>query len=250
MSTMLPPADASPPATPGPSLAARTLRVFARPFQAWEGLENRATWWFPLVLVCVVQFTLAIVLYDRVMIPSALEAMRPKVESGQITESQAQEFATAPVSRIINLVAVVVITAAIPFVVALGLWFGVGFMLGGKFSYRGALEVSAWSSLVTVPAALVKYGLSAWQEVSINSIHLGLGALVPVPDPPEKLSQALAGLLDLIGPSTIWLLVVQVAGCCALSGARRANVAWVLSALYVVLAVIGAIVAYLLTPGA
>jgi hypothetical protein len=238
---------AAPVASP-PSLLGRTLRVFVRPFQAWEGLEHRAQWWFPVLLTLVVSVALTAGMYDRVIAPTAIEQLRPRIESGQISEAQAESYVSSPVSRAINLCFVGVAAFLLPLVVALGLWFAVGFVLGSRFGYRLALEVASWSMLVSLPATFVKFGLAAWQEVSLNSVHTGLGALIPLSDPPGKLQQALAVLLDVAGPFSAWLLVVQVAGCSALSGASRKNVAWVLAGLFVAVAFVTAVTTYLVTP--
>ncbi len=250
MSSTSTPVEAVAPVVPGPSLGARTLRVFARPFQAWEGLEQRSQWWFPVVVACLFQAALTLALYDQVMVPTAMESLRPKIEAGQISEAQAEAIIASPVTRAVNLGIMTVTGVVVPLAVALGLWFAVGFVLGRTFSYRLALEVASWSMLVTLPAVALKMGLAAWQQVPVNLVHTGLGAVIPMSDPPEKLQQSLAVLLDVVGPFSIWLLVVQVAGCAALSGAPRRNVAWVLAALYVVVTVLTAITTYLVTQGA
>jgi hypothetical protein len=247
MTTMSTPEETAPPAD-GPSLLGRTLRVFVRPFRAWDGLEHRTQWWFPMLLGAVVAFVLAVTTYDKVMTRAVLDSLQPKIESGQVTQEAADRIVSSPVTKAINITVVTLTAVIAPLVIALGLWFAVGFVLGRPFGYRLALEVASWSGLVAIPATIVKFALAAWQDVSVNFVHLGLGAVIPLSDPPEKLQQSLAVLLDVIGPFSIWLLVVQVAGCAALSGAPRKNVAWALSGLFVVVTILAAVTTFLFMP--
>ena len=46
-------AAASAPAAENLSLIARAIAIFTRPAHAWAGLETRARWWFPMLLILV-----------------------------------------------------------------------------------------------------------------------------------------------------------------------------------------------------
>jgi hypothetical protein len=131
---------------------------------------------------------------------------------------------------------------------ALGTWFGVGFILGTRFSYRLALEVAAWSGLVQIPALAITTIL-AWTHESMKAVHLGLAILLPDSEAPSKLLTFAKVFLDAIGPFAIWSLVVSVLGASALSGAPRRSVAWVCVALTLVFALFGASMAALFGPG-
>jgi hypothetical protein len=115
---------------------------------------------------------------------------------------------------------------------ALGVWFGVGFVLGRKFRYRLAFETVAWSSLVTIPGQLLA-GALAWSRETMRGLHTGFGILLPESDAPSKLTTGLGFFLDAIGPLALWYLAVVIIGAAAVSGAPRKSVGWVLGALYV-----------------
>ena len=133
--------------------------------------------------------------------------------------------------------------------VALVGWFGIGFVLGTRFPYRLSLEVFTWAMLVRLPETILTFVIG-WANETFKGIHFGLGALLPVEDVPTKFHTGLAVLLDAVGPFSLWYLFVTIVGCSALSGAPRKNVAWVLTALYLALTVVFAVVAAVFGPGA
>jgi len=241
------------PAPPGPSLLGRALRIFYRPASAWEGLETRTGWWFPMILVLVVQVVLTAAGFRRILVPMMLDQWDEAVANGTMQPEQAQKisefFQHNPAAIGITVGQQAVALPLITLLIALVVWFGVGFVLGSRFRYRLALEVVTWSSLVQLPATFLTYAI-AWSTQTFKGIHFGLAALLPDVDPPTKLHAGLTVLLDAIGPFGLWYLVVAVLGCSALSGAPRKNVAWVLSALYLALAALFAAVAAFFTPGA
>ena len=111
-----------------------------------------------------------------------------------------------------------------------------------------AFEIANWSSLVLLPSYLITWVL-AWQRETLKGIHLGLGALIPQSDPPQRLQVGLTSLLDAIGPFNLWFLAVAILGAVALSGAPRKSVTGVMVGLYVALAVFMAAMAAVFTPG-
>ena len=252
MSSSLPPPEALPVATAGPSLGARTFRVFARPFQAWEGLDAHARWWFPLLVGVAVQTILLGLTFHRVLLPTMVDQWNQSVESGQMTAAQVDKivsfFSDNPAGLALILGQQVVGVVLILLVVALVVWFGIGFVLGTRFPFRQALEVVSWASLVRLPEVLLTFAIG-WSQETLKGIHFGLAVLLPEMDPPSKLHQGLSVLLDAFGPFVIWNLFVTIIGCSVLSGAPRKNVAWVLSALYLALTVVFAVVAALFAPG-
>jgi hypothetical protein len=247
MSTTAEPAGppAVPPAAEPPSLLKRTLLVFVRPFAAWTGLETRAAWWFPLVLVLLVQGALLGVSFRRVMMPMMMEQWNTAVENGQMSSEQVEKiggfFEKNPAAIAIVVGQQTLIVTVVMLLVALVVWFGAGFVLGAKFKYRWGLEVVTWASLVRLPEAALTYAVG-WSQESLKGIHFGLAALLPAEETPTKLHAGLAVLLDAIGPFGLWYLVVTIAGCSALSGAPRKNVAWVMSGIYLGLAALFACV--------
>jgi hypothetical protein len=133
--------------------------------------------------------------------------------------------------------------------VALFVWFGGAFILGRSFGYRLALEVSAWAGLISLPGALLANAIAYFRGASLRTVHLGFGALMPETESPSKLLVGFTVFLDAIGPLGIWFLIVVILGLATLSGAPRRPAAWVMSGLYLGLALLGAALAAVFTPG-
>lgn len=239
--------------TPGPSLGERMVQVFVRPASAWSGLEERAQWWFPLLLVLVLQVATGLLTFHRVIVPMMMDQWDEAIANGQMQPEQVDKvsdfFQHNPMAMLVGIGPQVILLPLFMLIVALVVWFGVGFVLGAKFRYRLALEVTCWASLVRIPETILLTAIG-WSTRTFKGIHFGLAALLPEADPPTRVHTGLTVLLDAVGPFGIWYLVVAVLGCSALSGAARKNVAWVLVALYLALAAISAVVAAVLTPAA
>ena len=237
--------------SPGLSIGARVIAVFARPTQAWAGLETRPQWWFPMIVTTLVNAVFSFALYERAVLPMMASKWSESVESGQMTAEQmdkAMEMMHGPTGKIFSVLPQIVVWPLVLLLMALVVWFGVGFVLGSRFRYRLALEVAAWSSLVLIPGQIIT-GVIAWNKETLQGVHLGLAALLPEPEAPSKLMNAVTVVLDALGPFSIWWLVVGILGAAALSGAPRKPVAWVLVGLYLAFAVFGAAATAMFGPG-
>lgn len=230
----------------------RAILVFTSPARAWDGLKQHSQWWFPLVVVAALAIASSFVLYDRVIIPTQLEAMDQKVAAGQMEQAnvdKAEEAMRLPLWRGVGIgfqvVAILLITLFSGFLI----WLSVGFILGTGMPYRLGLEVAAWSLLITIPASILT-NILAWNRESMRGVHVGFGLLLPDMDPPSKMHVALGSLLDWIGPLSIWYLVVVILGAAALSGASRGATARTITIVYLVMGLCAAALAAVFAPGA
>lgn len=231
---------------------ARLVRVFARPAQAWDGLEARGQWLFPLVLGLAVWIGLQAAAYDRVTLPMMFDQWAQAVANGQMEPAQEASltrfFAESPQARWLVLGQQLVVWPVMLLLQALVVWFGTGFVLGTRLRFRQAFDVVCWSGLVKIPALVLFFALAFLRE-SFLGVHLGLGVLVPEPETPSKLLTGLSTFLDFIGPFEAWWAAVVVLGAASLSGAPRRSVAWVLVALYLALGAFIAAVSAFFSPG-
>lgn len=254
---MLPSESPEPSAAPVAGLASlspvqRAIAIFTRPAAAWDGLAQRGQWWIPFLIVLVVTVGGYAFIYQRAQLPTILDAIEERVSSGDMTADQLhsiEAFYSSPAGMALMMGITAVTFAAMPFVIALLVWFAVGFVLGAPFRYRQALEVSTWSSLVTVPPILL-WNAFAWIRQNLHGVHVGFGVLLPEAGPDDKLLRALGVFLDWIGPFGIWHVAVAVLGAAALSGAPRKSVAWALGVTYVVSGLVAAALAALAPGGA
>ena len=231
-------------------LWSRTVAVFTRPADAWAGLEERAQWWFPLLVTILITVAGSIALHRRALIPMMTESWDRQVAAGAMTAERVAEmerFFESPAGMAASIAPTLIILPLITLGIALVVWFGVGFVLGTRMRYRHALEVAAWSGLVNVPRQLVAY-LFAWNKETFRGIHDGFGILLPEMDPPTRLMTGLGAFLDAIGPLALWYLIVGILGAAALSKAPRKSVAWVLTGLYLAIAALSSAMAAMFTP--
>jgi hypothetical protein len=243
-------APAAPPSRPPLSLLGRFAAVFVRPAEAWGGLEEHQQWWFPVLLVALMNVVIMLPLYERAYLPTYYDQLDSQVASGALEPGQAERMQQFMESRVMGpIVAGIAGLASVVMTLgtALIVWFGVGFILGAKFRYRMALEVTAWSGLVLLPQHVAFFAL-AWSQETMKGIHFGLAAFLPEADPPARWHAMLAVALDAFGPFNVWYVAVAVLGCAALTGGRRRDVAWVLGGLAVALAVVSALLSGWLAP--
>jgi len=243
---------AAPAAASVPSVWSRAVSIFLRPHQAWDGLDRRVQFWFPLLLVAVLSAGAMVLTYDKVMLPTILEPIQKQVADGQVQQAQAdrmEDFFSSPAGRAMNVgmqfLGVIISTL----LVALFVWLGGAFILGRPFRYRLALEVASWAGLVTLPGVLLVNAIAYGRGTSLRSVHLGFGALLPETETPSKLLLGLGVFLDAIGPLGIWFLAVVILGVSTLAQSPRKTTAWVMSGLYLALILLAAGLAAVFSPG-
>lgn len=229
----------------------RFVAIFVRPGQAWGGLKQRAQWWFPMLVMIVLSVATTLLLHDRALVPMMIDSWDEQVANGQMQREQVDgmiEFFAGPGGHAVTAIQQAIFTPLMMLVVALVVWFGVGFVLGTGLKFRLAFEVAAWSSLITIPATLVASALG-WVRETMQGIHVGFGALLPEMEDPTKFGVAIRAFLDAIGPFAIWYVVVGIIGAATLSGAPRKSVAWVVGILYLAIAVFMSALAAMFAPG-
>lgn len=225
----------------GPSLSVwqRAVTVFTRPAAAWSGLESRGQWWFPMLVMMLVNVSFSAALWNRAILPAQLEAMEERVASGQMEPQaldQAESMMRSPAGLAFAVVPWIVISPLINIIAALVIMFAIGFLLGGRLPFRMSLEVATWSGLVQIPGTVLT-GFLAWAKESMEGVHVSLAALLPEPEKTDKLMRVVMAVLDGLGPFGIWLLVVMVLGASVLSGVPRKRVAWALGGIYLALVI-------------
>jgi hypothetical protein len=230
---------------------ARAVRIFARPATAWDDLVERGQWLPPLLASLVLWAGLQALCFDHVTVPMMQDAWNDAVSAGRMEQAQMDKmmaFFSGPTARWIVVAQQAIFWPLLTLLVALVVWFGGGFVLGTKLRYRQALDVVCWSGLVSWPAIVLTFAL-AWQRQTFKGIHLGLGALIPEGETPDKLRTGITMFLDFFAPFEAWRIAVAVIGVAALTGAPRRNVAWVLVALYLAFGAFLAAVNALFNPG-
>lgn len=228
-------ADDGPPV----SILQRAVAIFSRPTAAWSGLRSRSQWWFPLVILTLVNVAFSATLWERAMLPMQLDAMEESVAAGKMpAESfeRAETMMRSPAGLAFAALPWLILSPLFSLITGLLLMFAVGFVLGGKLPFRLAFEVATWSGLVQIPAVLVT-GFLAWTKQTMEGVHVSLAALLPEPEKTDRIMGSVVGILDGLGPFAIWWLAVIIIGAATLSGVPRKRVAWSISGIYLGLVV-------------
>jgi hypothetical protein len=228
------------------------VAIFARPTQAWSGLEHRGQWWFPLLLTVLVALVGSGLTYRRAVVPMVIAQMESKVESGELPAEmldRVEQQVASPLAMGMQLGSIVLVLPLVTLVFALVPWIAAGFMLGRRFRFRDAFVVTCWAGLVTLPNQILTYVL-AWTNETMSNLHTGFGVLLPLEDPPTKLMLGLGNFLDHgVGPFSIWYVVVMALGAAALTGAPRKSVLVPLGGLWLVAVALFSVVAAIFGPG-
>ena len=245
--------DTSAPAPPpGPSLSPlqRLVAIFTSPVSAWTGLRERAQWWFPMLIFALANTAIMGAIYRRAFLPLITAQWESKVESGEMSAEgydRVVEMMSGPAGIGFFTVQQFIMSVLLLLGLGLAIWFGMSFVLGHKMKYRWALEVAAWSSLISLPGVLLT-GILAWVKEDFQAAHVGFGLLLPPSETPSRFMTGFGMFLDGIGPLAIWYVAVLAIGASVMSGAPRKNSAWVIAGLYLVLLCFGAAMASLQVP--
>ncbi len=242
----------APEPTPGPSLSPlqRLVAIYARPASAWSGLRERAQFWFPMLIFAIANTVIMGAIYRRAFLPLITAQWESKVESGEMpaeSYDRMVEMMSGPAGLGFFTVQQFIMSIVLLLGLALAIWFGMSFVLGHKMKYRWALEVAAWSSLISLPGVLLT-GILAWVKEDFQAAHVGFGILLPPSETPSRLMTGLGVFLDGIGPLAIWYVAVLAIGASVMSGAPRKSSAWVIGGLYLLLLCFGAAMASLQVP--
>ena len=160
------------------SPAARMVRIFVRPAEAWEGLREQGQWLFPLVLGLAVWLGLQAAAYDRVTLPMIFDQWSEAVANGQMEPAQEANltkfFTESPAARWIVLGQQVIVWPILLLIQALVVWFATGFVLGSSMRFRQSLDVVCWAGLIKIPALILFFTLALSRQ-TFKGVHLGLG---------------------------------------------------------------------------
>ena len=114
------PMSPAPSSAPALSPFARMLRIFSRPSEAWVGLSERGQWWFPLLIMIVLEVALSATTFRRVLLPDMFEKWEQQVANGQMQASQLDSmqafFTDSPAALAWILGSIVLFSQSCPFI--------------------------------------------------------------------------------------------------------------------------------------
>jgi len=212
----------------------RTINVFYAPEKAFENINLKPTWLFPVLLILFSSLGFMYATHDlqtsyqkKIIMDSERfsEDQKDKILEGMENPSALREY-------IIPAVGVTVTAFAIPAILAgIFMLFG-NFVYGGTATYKNIFSVTAWAGLIGIVEMIVKAPLM----IARNSmeVYTSLAVLMD-----EALSKTWGfQLLNLIDVFVIWKIIIySIAFSIVFKLSKNKSYA-TLSVLYVVFAII------------
>jgi hypothetical protein len=223
----------------GPSMPwyRRIIAVFVAPGELFGHLSDRPDWILPTIVGVVIILLIMAVLAPRVILPMQEEAMmerlssRPDVSPEEIDAMR--QRVRGPIAMVSTL-AGTAIMHPVALVIQAAVFYWVFLILGGELTYRKALSVAAYASLIAVLGVVLNAPLRILKESLFAGTNLGI--LLP----PESEGTFFHTLLVQVDLFTIWRLLVIAAGMAAIAKVSQAKARLTVGILWVVWIVISA----------
>ncbi len=203
------------------SFTGRIADLFAKPARLMENVSARPAWWQPGLLIFLVMAVFTWIV-TPIQGPEQLEVMRDSRLMSMMPEEAWQQqydeaLDPAPLKRALTSLG----SGFTGWVMVLVFGFILGFfarMGGGQGTFKQALGVVSWSSLLPFVAGVaIKLPLVMATE-SVMTVSVGLAALVPGLEPTSAVYQILNAYGDFF---TWWGLAVLVIGFQGVFGMSR-----------------------------
>jgi hypothetical protein len=185
----------------------RFVNIFANPRKAFESIDRRPTWLWPLLIV-----VLLTAITTQIMFPVIMQAQmdrirnNPNIPPEQLQAIEQQLSQAGAVQRITALVAQVVTTPLIYLIFAAIFYFVGSVLLGGDTTYKKVFAVFSWSSCISVLAIIVVMPLKMVKK----SLTVSLSPALLLPG--DSAGSKLHTLLSNFDFFTIWYLLVFAIG--------------------------------------
>ena len=146
----------------------RLVALFTSPKALFEHLENRPSWFVPLVIGLVMVAIYVIVLWNPVMLPNMLARFEEKGTPQNVVDMMSKN------GLVFSLGPAIIFGAIVTFLTALVVQAIGGFLLGGKLTYRHALSIVSHVGLIGIPAILVMIPLAFVAKTAQVSVGPGM----------------------------------------------------------------------------
>jgi hypothetical protein len=159
----------------------RLWGVLAQPGKTFVSIDQRPTWLFPVIVLILVAIISSVLVADyRIQ-----EARQKIAQNSQLTPEQREQIyermdeqQSKPIMKLLSyVIGPIVAVFFIIFFVSAVLYFGGTVILGGETGFKKILAVYSWSSMVAIPALLLKTPLMLIKESA--QVHTSLAALMP-----------------------------------------------------------------------
>jgi len=186
--------------------------IFFDPRRTFSSLSEKPTWILPVIVLIVIAM-ISSVLVTPFRMQEAIEKIdqNPRLTAEQrerIIEDM-QERQAKPWMKLISYgIGPIVAIFFIVLVVSAALYFGGNVLLGGDSSFKQIFSVYSWSSLVSIPALIVKAPLMLVKNST--HVHTSLAALMPSGSD-ESIFFKILTHTDIFTIWEIWLISIGLA---------------------------------------
>jgi hypothetical protein len=202
--------------------------IFANPRKAFESIDRRPTWLWPLLLVMVLTAVTTQIMFPVTM-QAQLDNLRnnPDVSAEQL---QAIEQYSQPgaMQRIFALVGQIIFMPLFYLLLSGIFYFTGSVLLGGETTYKRVLSVLSWSGCISLVATLVVMPLIMIKK-SLN-VSISLALLLSA----DSVNTTLYRILSKIDFFTIWYMIVFAIGFSVIYKFSKAKAFMAVGALWVI----------------
>ncbi len=182
--------------------ASKVINIFFEPRKVFESLKIKPTWLIPFIIVALLGIGFFYYTYPFIMAQQVEKIQEnekiPEEQKERIIEKMTEkdhppiwQLAIAPVGTLVSVV-----------VVAAVLFFVFNVLLGGDSSFRRVFSVYTYSSLIAIPAMIVKFPL-IMMKGNLN-VQTSLALLLSINQKDTFLYNVLSGF-DIF---TIWQVIL------------------------------------------
>lgn len=227
------------------SFLTRATNVFMAPSEVYAEVATapvqRSSWLTPYLLTLLISVIFTMVLFSNPslrgqMFEAQQETWKEKIESGEMTEADAEKarefMESSSIVTVIGVVSSAVVASAMIFVAALGLWLVMKFILKSKLAYGKMLELYGLASLIGVVGAIVTLMLIN----VLDTIHVSPGGALLLLGSFDK-SNFVHKLLAAITVFGVWQTAVIGIGIAKISGSPTSKGMSIAFALWAILVV-------------
>jgi len=221
--------------------ASRVVRVLFSPGAVFEEQRDKPTWFMPWLVISLV--VVAVGLFSMPYTDRMMElAMQARGGGGQPVPAGVRTF-----SRVMALIGAPIYFLLLGAIGAGVMW--VTLMIsGGKVRYRGLMSAAIFSmatGVLQMIAQVVVMRMRGTPQEAIRTMQdarvtLGLDLLLPAE---ATVSPFLRTLMAGVGPLQIWALIITAVGVMVLERQDKGNAWMAATASYIVLLVVGALLA-------
>jgi len=219
----------------------RFAAVFTSPRALFEHLEQRPSWFVPLLVTLIAVAIFIVVLWNPVMMPNMVERMESQGARQEVVDMMTKN------GLAITLLPGLLFGAGFTFLIALAVQGIGGFLLGGKLTYKQALSIVCHAGLIGVLGLVVMIPLAFVAKTA--QVSVGPGMMFNPMEAEGFGPRFLALFAASIDVFKIWQVAVTALGVSVIGRVPRGKATVALFVGYFLVSLLGACVGAILPRG-